>query len=49
MKPKSAAELLGLDPEYAKKLDEELESLLSGSWIDELSPVDRIQYADILY
>ena len=31
MKPKSAAERLGLDPEYVKKLDEELALLESGN------------------
>lgn len=49
MKPKSAAELLGLDPEYVKKLDEERALLESGKWRESLTPFERVQYADILY
>ena len=48
-KPISAAERLGLDPEHVRELDRELESLLTHSWIDELDPVDRVQYSDILF
>jgi hypothetical protein len=48
-KPISAAERLGLDPEHVRELDRELESLLTRSWIDELDPVDRVQYSDILF
>lgn len=49
MKPKSAAERLGLDPEYVKKLDEERALLESGKWRESLTPFEQVQYADILY